>query len=456
MNAVRANGLRGLLVAVSVSALSASLPAQDITRNDSAASDRLRVIVETDAGGDPDDEQSMVRFLLYVNEWDVEGIIVTRPDARDGENLNSVRTGMGIVRQLIDAYGKCHPHLVEHDRRFPAAEKLLERTVVGYEGDAGPDLVIRTVDADDPRPVWFLNWGTDEGSVGSSLRRTLDRVLKERGPEGYARFKSRIRLSSDDKFGDHTWKIAPPFPLWIDTFRPEVDRKRWYHRFSGLTAKAGGFDLNRDLLNDHGPLGALYPTNTTHPQKEGDTMTFLYLVPTGMNDPDHPGWGSWAGRYGLRKDSGEREYYWADQPDSWQGTTHRDNTLARFAADLQNDFKARLDWCVKPFKEANHPPVVKVDGSFRRSVKPGDRVKLDASATTDPDNDQLKYHWWIYPEAGTCSAKVGIENEDAPRASVVVPKVDSTAELHVVLTVTDEGSPPLPRYARVVLMIEPK
>src|SRR5262245_33939711 len=132
---------------------------------------RLRVIVETDAGGDPDDEQSMVRFLLYVNEWDVEGIIVTRPDARDGENLNPVRTGMGIVRQLIEAYGKCHSHLIEHDRRFPPAEQLLARTVVGYEGDAAADLVIRAIDADDPRPVWFLNWGTDEGSTGSALRR---------------------------------------------------------------------------------------------------------------------------------------------------------------------------------------------------------------------------------------------------------------------------------------------
>ena len=38
------------------------------------AAERVRVIVETDAGGDPDDEQSLVRFLLYANEWDVEGI----------------------------------------------------------------------------------------------------------------------------------------------------------------------------------------------------------------------------------------------------------------------------------------------------------------------------------------------------------------------------------------------
>src|SRR5712692_8487395 len=40
---------------------------------------KLRLIIETDAGGDPDDEQSLVRFLLYTNEWEVEGIIANRP-----------------------------------------------------------------------------------------------------------------------------------------------------------------------------------------------------------------------------------------------------------------------------------------------------------------------------------------------------------------------------------------
>src|SRR5215213_9502716 len=58
-------------------------------------SSRLRLIMETDAGGDPDDEQSLVRFLLYVNEWDVEGIIANRPKAIDGENRNAVRDGLG-------------------------------------------------------------------------------------------------------------------------------------------------------------------------------------------------------------------------------------------------------------------------------------------------------------------------------------------------------------------------
>ncbi len=78
------------------------------------ASDRLRVLIETDAGGDPDDEQSLVRWLLCANEWDVEGIIANRPVAREGENRNPERTGLGIVRRLVGAYGQCWTNLVQH------------------------------------------------------------------------------------------------------------------------------------------------------------------------------------------------------------------------------------------------------------------------------------------------------------------------------------------------------
>ena len=70
------------------------------------ADTRLRIIIETDAGGDPDDEQSLVPALS--NEWDVEGIICNRR-ARDGENLNPERTGLGIVQAMVRAYGECYP-----------------------------------------------------------------------------------------------------------------------------------------------------------------------------------------------------------------------------------------------------------------------------------------------------------------------------------------------------------
>jgi hypothetical protein len=420
---------------------------------------RIRYIIETDAGGDPDDEQSFVRFLLYANEWDIEGIIANRAQARDGENLNPERSGLGILRRMIQAYGKCYPTLAQHDPRYPSAERLIERTVPGYENtEAGVDLIIQAVDRVDPRPVWFSNWGTDHGSAPSCLQRALECVRRERGQAGYARFKEKLRLSSADAFGEHTSTVAPPWKLWVDTYRPELDGKRWYHRFSALTARAGGFDLERDARTGHGPLGALYPTNTTHRQKEGDTMTFLYLVPNGLGEPDEPAWGSWAGRYGRRDGFAGAPYYWANQADNWQGTTNRDNTLRRWAVHLQNDFRARLDWCVKPFDQANHPPQVVVNGLedkefLRLQAHAGSELKLDASASRDPDGDRLSYEWCVYPEPGTYRGPVTILGTNAAVSTVQIPADASGQTIHVVLTVTDNGQPPLTRYRRAVITV---
>jgi hypothetical protein len=131
-----------------------------------------------------------------------------------------------------------------------------------------------------------------------------------------------------------------------------------------LTATAGGFDIERDVHTNHGPLGALYPTNTTHKQKEGDAFTFICLIPTDMNDPLQPTWGIWAGRFGVRGDWQPRKanYYWAGERDAERGTTNRDNTVRRWAVDLQNDFRARMDCCVRPLDEANHPPQAVLNG----------------------------------------------------------------------------------------------
>jgi hypothetical protein len=310
--------------------------------------------------------------------------------------------------------------------------------------------------------VWYSDWGTDQGVGKNNLRRALDRILKERGEKGYSEFKSRLRLSSADKFAEHTSELKPPFPIWVDTFRPELDRKRWYHRFSGITATAGGFDLKRDVLTGHGPLGAMYPTNTTHVQKEGDTMTFLYLVPTGMNDPEQPGWGSWGGRYGRNPEHKERPYYWANVQDTWEGTTHRENTLRRWAADLQNDFRARMEWCVKGPKETNHAPVAVLSGIKGKSIlhlaaSAGEKIELSAAGTADPDGNELSYDWFVYQEAGTYPAKVELAAAASESARAFVVPADATGKtIHVVLAVRDRGSPPLAAYRRAVISIAAK
>jgi len=425
-------------------------------------SDRLRIIVETDAGGDPDDEQSLVRFLVYSNEFDIEGIIANRPVARERENINPVRDGPGIVKDMIGAYADCYPSLKSNHGGYPDPELLLSRAVAGYDDtDDGVNLIIRAVDSSDPRPVWFCNWGTDHGSAVSCMKRALDRVMKERGREGYAKFKDRLRLSTYDKFEDHTSLINPPFRIWIDTFRPPIDNRRWYHRFSAITAKAGGFDIEKHVRTGHGPLGARYPVNTSPLQKEGDTMSFLYLLPYGLSDPEHPSWGGWGGRYGLNEEHPGKNYYWANQSDDWNGSVNRDNTLARWAEALQNDFRARMEWCVKPYNQANHHPVAIVNrlknGIVYIDARPGQMVKMDASASFDPDGRNLNIDWFIYPEAGTCREPVQLEiSETGMLAYLKAPVVSKPETIHVVFSLRNDGEPPLYSYRRVVIQVNPK
>jgi len=239
----------------------------------------------------------------------------------------------------------------------------------------------------------------------------------------------------------------------------------------------------KHIQQGHGPLGSSYPDVTCG--LEGDTPAFLSLIPNGLNVPGRPEWGGWGGRYELYKpepikgDVGftggvpykpETRKIWTNASDEWfplvvneHGRAHQPAkepqtgnqiSLIRWREDFQNDFAARMDWCHKPFEEASHPPVPALAHSDRLTVKSGGWIRLDASGTTDPDGDSLSYFWISYPEAGTCKARV--ENEKNLYAvGLQAPKVEKAETLHFVLRVTDKGSPPLSRYRRVIVAVEP-
>lgn len=52
--------------------------------------ERPRLVVLTDIGGDPDDQQSMIRLLLYVNEYQIEGLIATATRDRVSPHQTSI------------------------------------------------------------------------------------------------------------------------------------------------------------------------------------------------------------------------------------------------------------------------------------------------------------------------------------------------------------------------------
>jgi hypothetical protein len=115
-----------------------------------------------------------------------------------------------------------------------------------------------------------------------------------------------------------------------------------------------------------------------------------------------------------------------------------------------------MDWCVKDYDEANHSPLVSVNGSLDKEpliirTKPGKMVQLDAGRSKDPDGDQLRFEWMVYPEAGNFQGTANIKS-NGPEASVLMPELDAGTSLHIILKVTDNREPNITAYKRIILL----
>ena len=79
---------------------------------------RPRVVVLTDIANEPDDQMSMVRFLVYSNQFDVEGLVATTSTWMK----NKVRPD--VIHTVLDAYEQVQPNLLKHAPGFPTAAAL--------------------------------------------------------------------------------------------------------------------------------------------------------------------------------------------------------------------------------------------------------------------------------------------------------------------------------------------
>ncbi len=204
--------------------------------------------------------------------------------------------------------------------------------------------------------------------------------------------------------------------------------------------------VNEHVKNGHGPLGAMTPQKYI---SEGDTPSFLNLINNGLAaDVDYT-LGGWGGR--AAHDDPKFPNHVTDKALTDDGDSHK--MFWRWVPAAQNDFAARMDWCVNDFAHANHAPVAKLKGSNRRQVKPGETVMLEAVAT-DPDGDKLTFRWWQYSEADSAKATVTIAGIDSVNeASFVVPD-EPGKQVHIILEATDNGTPPLVGYQRVICNIK--
>lgn len=454
---------------------------------------KSRVIILTDVENEPDDTESLVRLLLYSNMLDIKGIIATTSVHMKREVHSE------SVLRVIQAYGRIQDNLLKHESGFPEADSLLQIVMQGLpeygmrgvgkgKDSPGSDWIIKILDEKDARPLWICVWGGP-----NTLAQALYKIRQTRSEAEAAKMIEKLRVytisDQDDSgiwmrknFPDLFYIVSPGgygSSTWaaINTAIPGLNNETISNKW-----------IAQNVQQNHGPLGAVYPDVAYG--MEGDTPTFLSLIPNGLNNYKHPDWGGWGGRYEFYQPDystldtkgftggvpvePEPRAIWTNAADRYVPYVHNeygravrkdtvvfnDNkaTLFRWRDDFQNDFAARMDWCTKPYQEANHPPVPALGHPENITVKSGEGFVLDASGTSDPDGDNLSYLWFQYPEAGSYKQIIPISlAENLYRIPYIkAPVVEKPETTHFILKVTDKGNPPLTRYKRVIVNIIPE
>ncbi|KNG88493.1 hypothetical protein ANOM_003256 [Aspergillus nomiae NRRL 13137] len=464
---------------------------------------RPRVFILSDISNEPDDDESLVRYLLYSNEFDTRGIVAcTSCWLRQKISPES-------MERIVHAYAKVVDNLNAHvhpSNPYPSPEYLLSiiksgppvygraALAPGVPLSSGAELLVEQLKASE-EPLWVISWGG-----ANVLAQALQHIHQTCSATESAALRSRLRvytISDQDDTG-----------MWIRVTYPDIFYICSVHAWKeygmaawiGISGDAlvpfdeGGPDVTKvkkEWLREHiqiGPLGQAYPTYSFI--MEGDTPTFLYLIQNGLGSPEHPEWGSWGGRYALSDIGGASKHY-ADARDTVvgkDGKSHTSNqaTIWRWRDHFQDDFAARMQWSLGSDRsKANHAPVAIVNESnagpdplFLESVA-GSEVLLDASQSYDPDGDELTFTWFFYKEVTSSQQDIQwivpdlqwdvFEDAQKPRGSVIRVKIPPPAEcavdlvngqavgkgqaFHLILQLQDDGVPRMTTYKRVILQM---
>lgn len=442
-----------------------------------------RIVVLTDIAPidlEPDDMESMIRLLAHADLYEIEGLIAT-----GGWNIcgrTYPESWMDNLQATIDAYEKDLPNLMKRSGQqdflpteqeahrqtigyWPSAGYLRSRTVFGSKDlgvarlgkenhSEGSELIIRLADEKDDRPLWITVWGS-----ANTLAQAVWEIRQERSEAEVRKFLNRLCVYTitdqdvcggqpvDYTFSSHQWlrKTCGKGLCFI------WDESAW---LTQNTIGSQNWQEYASHIQGHGNLGNIYPKNKYG--VEGDSPSFLHVLPNGLNTPTACGQVGWGGyfRWGVSPDK-ETSCYTNAAPEV---RSISEKYEKYFYPAIFANFAARMDWAACGKGNRNPAVIVNQEKGLAPVVmtpQAGKTVKLDASASTDPDKDALSFHWWILPEAGTYTGNVVIRWADQERATVEIPQDAAGKELHIICEVQDNGRPALTAYRRIILRPQP-
>lgn len=413
------------------------------------------------------------------------------PNAKDLKAYRPFEEGW-IESLWLNEYASVYPFLIKNAPGFPTPEYLSSITKYGniaFEGDVrfdteGSDFIKDAILDEDERILYLLSWG----GVNTIVRALMAIADQYRGTDQWNRIYDKVcnkirilgmadKIGQDNSFVDHAEPLFPDLKILNTDFMyggfmaaameqedcKELFQSKWlcehikfghgellskYGLFGDGTYYQGeadifqygeqlslnwGFDAIPNLVFDkYDFLG------------EGDSGTYVPLLNVGLRGLENGAYGTLLGRvFENRPDSGNEYNFF----DGKKGVPNR------FLRAYQEEWAARAEWCIKPFKECNHPPIVEVQNQ-NISASPCEVVVLEGSAT-DPDGDNLRCFWYVYLQGSVYQGSATDLRVWEPMkycTSFTIPEDAQPGDVfNLILEVQDDAAKPITRYGQVLI-----